>query len=106
MPKKYPPIPRVVHLPGNFVIRVYLLTSKQMVQAGLKDAYAGWEGEHGGGKIFIDNNLTYNERWSSFVHEMHHALTDWDHYIRETYITPFMIEMGINLDILEEKDND
>lgn len=94
MPKKYPPVPRAIVLPGDFRVKTKLASKQEMAKEGLKDAYAGWEGSQNGGTIFIDKTLTYHERWSSYIHEMHHAITDWDHYIREIYITPFLIEVG------------
>ena len=67
-----------------------------MAKEGLKDAYAGWAHDPGipGGIIFIDNSYPFDVRWESYVHEMHHAITDWDHFIRDTVISPFLEELG------------
>ena len=99
-PRKYPSIPRVLVLPGGFKIKTILVDPKSMAKEGLKDAYAAWIVDTGlpGGTIFIDNSYPFNTRWDSYIHEIHHAITDWDHYIRDKVITPFLIEVGEDIE--------
>ena len=68
-------LPRVIRLPGGFVVEI----KKQR----LSGVYGSWDYsiEASCGIIKIDSRVDVARAWRTLGHELHHAMTDYNHWL-------------------------
>lgn len=69
---------------------------------GMKDCIAYWEVENGGGRIVLRKSRNFGERWGDFSHEMAHCTTDYAHWLGQSIIEPFLVDVGAQLEDMDE----
>lgn len=91
-------LPRVLRLPGGFVIHVK--------QKPLKDEHGYFEYsiKTGVGVIWLNSQDDLSRKWRTWAHEMIHAANDYEHWVTETISRPLEIEMGETLMDLDDDD--
>lgn len=82
-------LPRVIRLPGGFVIEV----KKTRMPA---NEYGDWgySLEARCGIIRISKKADLARQWRTLAHEMLHAATDYEHFVEEMVARPLETEMG------------
>lgn len=87
MPQEKGPlrIPKRIRLPFGYTIKVELRTMKQMEAELEAPVYGFWVVETR--TIYIGKDLPVKKRRSALLHELRHALADYEHYCTEVGIS-------------------
>lgn len=89
-------LPRIIRLPGGFVIEI-----KRKKMSG---EWGGWDYDLDAalGVISINRKADLARQWRTLAHELHHAMTDYQHWVEEIIARPTETAMGQTAQELRE----
>lgn len=95
---KFPAFPRrqTLTLPFGFKVRIRVVTRKE-IDSELKGAKGLWITDGTSGNILIADDQPYDERIDTLAHELFHALTDYQGWLRLEIENPFRTEVALSI---------
>lgn len=70
-------IPRYLDLPFGYTVEIKQLSHKSFVDEWGEGCYAIWDVDDNGGTIFLDKSRPIKKRRADLVHEVIHAVADF-----------------------------
>lgn len=93
-------LPRIIRLPGGFIIHVKQKPLKN------EHGYFTYDIKAAVGTIWINSNDDLSRKFRTMGHELVHAANDYEHWVTETISRPLEIEMGETIQALDDSDDE